>query len=683
MLMVYIATVIVAGAWAARMFLRREKLFQRTWFDIPIALFALSQVAATAFSIHPHTSIFGYYTRFHGGLLSTFSYMILAYGFATHIEKKDLRKLWLSLFTGGFLVSLIAIPEHFGHSFNCLLINSSHQLDRVGLGGILSSAQIWSNYNASCWVQDVQNRVFATFGQPNWLAAYAVMLIPVGLIHLALHTFSSKRSQWFVATTVISLFASLLFTKSRSGILGMALGFAILGGGILFWRWQKKTSSSHKTPGTIWKISVAVMLVFALWFGTPYSPSMSALLTQSHATQETEVTPPTNRLDEGGTDSGEIRKIVWLGALKVWQRYPIFGSGVETFAYSYYKDRPASHNLVSEWDFLYNKAHNEFLNFLATTGIVGLVTYVGMLGSFVALPFLKSRSKELSLAVAASVVGLSVSNFFGFSTVTVAFLMFVFPMMIVVNDKKENLALSLGEKIPKISLGIITVVTLLGIMSVWRMWQADYLLSQAKQLGQSGDLTAAVPVLQNAISLSNNDTVFYDELALDYARLSVALALDHQATSAGKIASEALRTTDDMLLLNPVHPLLYKTKLRVLLSLAQLDPKVLDEAKQTVLQGIELAPTDPKFRYNLGLLEEALGNPEAAKEAYLQTIALKPNYEEARLTLAELYEAENATPEAVLQYRYILEKIQPANTKAQDALQKIASASTAPTKKQK
>ena len=36
-------------------------------------------------------------------------------------------------------------------------------------------------FNVSCWQQDVKSRVFATFGQPNWLAAYLEILIFIGL----------------------------------------------------------------------------------------------------------------------------------------------------------------------------------------------------------------------------------------------------------------------------------------------------------------------------------------------------------------------------------------------------------------------------------------------------------------------------------------------------------------------
>ncbi|KKP99309.1 MAG: O-antigen polymerase, partial [Candidatus Levybacteria bacterium GW2011_GWB1_36_18] len=84
----------------------------------------------------------------------------------------------------------------------------------------------------------------------------------------------------------------------------------------------------------------------------------------------------------GGTDSGKIRLIVWRGAIDVWKNNPIFGTGVETFAYAYYKYRPIEHNLTSEWNFLYNKAHNEYLNYLATTGVFGLLSYLSFIAFF-------------------------------------------------------------------------------------------------------------------------------------------------------------------------------------------------------------------------------------------------------------------------------------------------------------
>jgi len=93
----------------------------------------------------------------------------------------------------------------------------------------------------------------------------------------------------------------------------------------------------------------------------------------------------------GGTESGEIRKLVWKGAINIWKDYPLTGSGPETFALLFPKYKPPEHNLTSEWDFVYNKAHNEYLNYLATTGLLGTLFYLILILSSL-LQIFKSES---------------------------------------------------------------------------------------------------------------------------------------------------------------------------------------------------------------------------------------------------------------------------------------------------
>src|SRR3989339_1492380 len=88
MLAVYAATIVIAGAWLIEMVRQKKRLFTRTPLDIPWLLFLTSQILSTIFSIDPHTSIWGYYSRFHGGLASTLSYTILFYAFVTHFSGK-------------------------------------------------------------------------------------------------------------------------------------------------------------------------------------------------------------------------------------------------------------------------------------------------------------------------------------------------------------------------------------------------------------------------------------------------------------------------------------------------------------------------------------------------------------------------------------------------------------------
>lgn len=202
MMAVYGLTTIIIGAWLIKMIVARQLILRRTPLDIPIVLFFLSQVLSFWFSVDRHVSLFGYYSRFHGGLLSTLSYLLLYYAFVSNFEiPKVLRFLKISLLSA-LIVSVYGILEHFG-------------IDK------------------DIWIQDVQNRVFSTLGQPNWLAAYLAILIPVtwaltitdeGKWKLGI----GKKSIVYYLSSII-YFVCLLFTKSRSGILAFGISY------LLFW----------------------------------------------------------------------------------------------------------------------------------------------------------------------------------------------------------------------------------------------------------------------------------------------------------------------------------------------------------------------------------------------------------------------------------------------------------------
>ncbi|MDP2860465.1 MAG: O-antigen ligase family protein, partial [bacterium] len=355
MMLTYGLTTIIVGLWLLKMVFEKRIIFTRTPFDIFLWLFLASQIVSTVFSIDVHTSVFGYYSRFNGGLLSIISYVLLFHAFVSNLNQKGVRRVFIAIFSGAFLVSGYAILEHFG-------------------------------IDSHLWVQDVRARVFSTLGQPNWLAGYLAVVI------LLLCGFISNSSSRLRLTTCYLLFAifylSLLYTKSRSGITGFwvaDIGFLLLAV-VGFVRRAKLGNDQAQLGRRILLVNLLFLVISVSLAGRVSSEIFSRYFTPRGIAENAGVftgnTPPRNLLsaptgpDDVISDSVDIRKVVWTGALGVFRRYPIFGSGVETFGYSYYQDRPVEHNLLSEWDFLYNKAHNEYLNFLATTGVVGLGTYL-------------------------------------------------------------------------------------------------------------------------------------------------------------------------------------------------------------------------------------------------------------------------------------------------------------------
>ncbi len=656
MVFVYGVTVAVIGVWATRMALERRLIWQRTALDIPLGLFFVSQLLSTVFSMHPYTSIFGYYSRFHGGLLSTISYILLYYAATSNLSFAQIRQLFRKGLWASIGVSVYAILEHFGHSFSCYLVTEG------------------ASFGADCWRQNVQDRVFATFGQPNWLAAYTIMLLSVGIY------FSSIRKQLFlfrVASVVatLGLFLSLLFTKSRSGFLGFAVGLLVVaaGCGIMWWRHSSQLRTSFRPD---WLSGVlGGLLVCLLIFGSIYTPSLSQLVsapteqpTTETPTEVVEQPAVANRLELGGSDSGEIRKIVWQGAWDVALRYPVFGSGVETFAYSYYLDRPMAHNLVSEWDFLYNKAHNEFLNFAATTGFVGLGAYVLLLGWFGWLcvrMIWQTKDADSShqlfvISMAAAVVALSVSNFVGFSTVMVTVLLFL-SFAVVERARRPLLEPANHTWIKKvengqlISLFLISGLSVLLFILVVRYWNADVLFSSSKQLYAQGAQTQALEKLHAAVASMPGEAFYYDELATKYSELAMIYSLSGASTEAAQLATTAELASNQTLVRNPHHSNFYKSRASVFIRLAEVNPSYLDQALQSLRTAQTLAPTDPKLVYSEGVLLLRTSEADAGVQLLKQAIEMKPDYYRVYLDLAEYYETEQDTKQALEWYQKLLE----------------------------
>src|SRR3989344_301962 len=66
------------------MIIAKQVIFKRTILDIPIFLFLLSQIISTVISLDPYVSLWGYYSRWNGGLLSIITYIFLFYAFISN-----------------------------------------------------------------------------------------------------------------------------------------------------------------------------------------------------------------------------------------------------------------------------------------------------------------------------------------------------------------------------------------------------------------------------------------------------------------------------------------------------------------------------------------------------------------------------------------------------------------------
>jgi len=520
MYFVYFVTILILTLHFYNYFLGFQPLIRRTRLSIPLFIFLLSQIVSTFFSADPHTSIFGYYSRLNGGLLSLISYFVLYQVLVVYVDEKFKKQIINTSLISGFLIASFGILEHFG-------------------------------IDQKYWVQDVQNRVFSTLGQPNWLAAYLCILICFSFC-------SIHNTYYLLLTTILTL--CLIYTKSKSGIIAalISLPFCL----------NKKN----------FYYFFVVIAITAFFFLNKKIPT---------------ATPTTLNI----TASSDIRKIVWQGALKLFSQHPLVGTGPETFAYTYYWVRPLSHNLTSEWEFLYNKAHNEYLNYLATTGVFGFLSYIAVILTSLYLLF----KFPIFLAAYLSIL---ITNFAGFSVVITSIYFFLLPALI-----ETPLDTTKHPTKNKLILIPLVLVSFLLIKNIVSFYLADIAHNQGYD--------------SSAIALNPYEPLYFSQLALQYSQ-------------DGKI-NEALMNTNIAYRISPLNINILKERAQTFLYLAYKEPKYFNKALETLVQITKLAPTDAKTFQTIGQLYQAANLNDDAIIFFEKAIQLKSNYDDAHFALAKIY----------------------------------------------
>ncbi len=705
-------TIIISTAWITKMIIQKRVAIQRTPLDILFLLFVISQIISSIFSLDQQVSWWGYYSRFNGGLLSTFCYYILYYAFASNLKVKHVwRTMLISLFSG-LAVSLWGLPSHFGADPTCLVFRGT--------------------FDTSCWTYQFQPtiRAFSTLGQPAWLAAYMAFLLPVAVAYVLKNKNKIGTLIAYILLAVL-FYLLLIYSDTRAGFIAFWIG------NIFFWIavYVKKLFSQQ----VFIKYFLIVNILFAFCnflFGSPLgelSKFTLPVLTQSHApaaapapAAQTPQTPNTAQatpapssgsgFEDSITDSGKIRLLVWNGALKAWENNPIFGTGVETYAFAYYKYKSPAHNLTSEWDYLYNKAHNEYLNYLATTGIVGLGTYLAFIAFFfffAAKWYLMTMHKKqhekytqeamtsqtalLVIGTIAGYITMLVTNFFGFSVVIINLYIFIAPLFVLmllglVKEEHQlllpgNATADSGEYISPYQWTAILIFMGIAVWMIFGLiWyrQADIAYALGNNLDKVGQYQQAYPQLSQAVQMEPGEAVYQDEYSINLAALAAGLYEQKDTTQAAQAAQNAINLSNDIIAHHPNNVVYWKDRVRLFYTLSATDqtdaPTYLQYAVQAINTAKSLAPTDAKIAYNQGVLYGQAGDISQGIQILNDTIKLKPDYTDAYIALGLFYHQQavdqsgkvikpDMQQKAIATYEYVLTNLSPSNKEVKKNLE--------------
>lgn len=324
-----------------------------------IIVFLLATLVPVLYSGHFATSFIGIYPFYHSSGLSVLCFVFF-FLYSSSLNKKHLPELFKVLVLTSFFVSMYGIFQYAGLDF-------------------------------LRWKGKFYPRIWSTLGNPNFLAAYLCMLIPVAL---ALYL---KTGGWFSGSVFLLNAAALVLTSSRAGAVS---AFA----GSIFTLFIIKKDALIKKR--LKKISVAMLLIIIVSGFINYErfKSMGRRYLSSFDLNEVNIA---SRLSQ------------WDTARKMFFEKPVFGWGTNGYYIHFRK--------YMKRDFLnYTAAlsvpgypHNYFLKILVSGGwIFSILIFGWWILVFIYIYRNRYKMNFIAAAVLGSFIALTVQNLFSFSVVT-------------------------------------------------------------------------------------------------------------------------------------------------------------------------------------------------------------------------------------------------------------------------
>lgn len=519
------------------------------------------------------------------------------------------------------------LTQFFEHKDDAKKINYVLMLSALGLSlyGIIQHF----GYDPISWwgYPQMHLNAYATIGQAVGYATIIGCLMPLMIVSL-LHR---RHLSHFIIGSVLLfiILMGILYSGSRTPtILGYSSALFVMALFLL----------KNRTSAVLRRISlIVVLMVISL---TAYYLDENNALEQKLQTES---------LSTGVSE----RMQVWQGAIEIWKKYPVLGSGPETFAVELKKVNTADFNTNQNWGLYWHKAHNHIIHYLATVGIVGLLAHLALALYVLWRAFYLFRKPEwtefdwYSMAYLCGYGFINLANLTAFNFVVTQFYVFLFPVVDALFASKNHLWTLRSPRWLNL-VNMVMIFALAGALALeyFNFYRADvYFTSSRKQLEAYRNINAAISDIDRAIAAKPNDCRFY----LRKASL-LAAVFKYQATAGQNFnKAEAYKMVADStgraLGCEPDNPeaWLYQGKLFMELYDVRI-AESLEPAKMSFIQGARFSPINPHYPYHYGMALLKEGNGADFLKQMYATLHLKADYLPAYTQLLNyFYQTQNIT----------------------------------------
>lgn len=612
---IFILRIITLAAIAlvgCKWFVEGKITYKKSAWNIIAVIFGVVAIITTFFSESFYTSLFGAEGRFIG-LFTMLNLIVLSWlVFNTFAKEETAKLLKVSFITSSVLA----------------------------LYGLLQWAGIMDGLQKSWWGTDfvwsesVQERVFGTIGHGNHFGAYLAMGIMLGISWLAM---TKKLWHKAVIGLLIALhFGVLLLTASRGALAGFLGGIAVW---LIFWTLFEGKKISKWIKSTTGKISVGVGIILILIIVISGVGQKIPFVERTIST--------INFVNEGNIPD---RLSWWYSTLDMIKDKPLLGYGLSTYRDIYNKYRRADYTVNAPGDMqdliTPEAAHNEYLNTAATQGIIGLFSYLVLLG-FVLWKSGKNIRSEKSInqnwlmqtGIYSAIIVYSVQVFVSFGVIATMFMLFTL----------LGAALSLSESheqkinikgLPNYAMTVgISIIVCCGLICSLKEISAEYYYQQGLVMQSKGDTEKAIENFQLAV-LEKPQEYAYPQGFGDFA-LKQSGNKNLQPAVQQKMLILAISNYEKALEINSHHPSIYfnlaTAELRLSASMSSKGKSMI--AINHLSKAVQLAVNNPLYAYQSAKALISLNNPETllvAKDYLEQALKIRPAYRDAEQLLKDV-----------------------------------------------
>lgn len=367
----------------------------------------------------------------------------------------------------------------------------------------------------------------------------------------------------------------------------------------------------------------------------------------------------------------------WQVANSVLAIRPLLGSGPGTFFSDFTQFKPQDFNQKSFWQIRFNRAGNEWLEVLATLGLLGVLAWVYLWLKVVKLVNLQIRAgkkgaekRPLLFFGAALLVFLIASFLVSTTTVTAVLFWTLLALLVSQAGLVERVQLRVEavvagpkgkERVRAVPLARIFASGLLFLICCFfcffflRLFQAE-LKYQDARLEFAQDREKAFQLALRATQLNPWVDVYQTGLAT--ASLGVSSQFSYQASPSAQLvqqlANRAIQAGDRAIQLNPENVRNWENLGGLYQNLLKVDARAEERVLDSFNRAIDLDPKNPVLRDQLGNFFLSRGEVEDAANQFLLTIRLKQDWAQAHYDLAQAYKALGELEEAAQELQAVL-----------------------------